>query len=76
MSDNTDTAAAAKADRRYASRKFLLALLVLLAAMAANALRIPVDPIVADLVKWALGLYFGANVAAAGVAWLTGKVTQ
>lgn len=71
MADNTEAnTAAVKADRRYQSRKFRLALLVILLAVCANAWRVPVDPVVADLVKWALGLYFTANVAAGAVPTL------
>jgi hypothetical protein len=61
------------ADAKYASRKFLLAVLVLLAAGAARVFGLLEPELAVDLVKWTLGLYFGANVGASAVAWLTGK---
>lgn len=61
--------------RKYASRKFLLALLTLIAAGVANALHLPVDPVVADLVKWVLALYFTGNVIAGAVPALAGLFT-
>lgn len=52
------------ADRRYASRKFLLALLVLLAGGAFRVLGY-VDPAAwVELTKWTLGLYCAGNVGA------------
>lgn len=76
LSAGTDiepVAAAAPVDRRYASRKFILAAAVLLAGFAGRALGLLTPELTVDLLKWTLGLYFGVNVAAAGVALLGSK---
>lgn len=49
-------------DRRYASRKFLLALLVLVTGGAFRVLGYLDAATWVDLTKWTLALYFGANV--------------
>lgn len=56
-----------KADRRYSSRKFLLAAFVLLAACVGRALGLLTPELTVDLVKWTLGMYFAGNVGAAAV---------
>lgn len=62
MPDATNIAA--PSERKFASRKFVLALLIILGAGAMSALGIKPDPTLAELVKWVAGLYFAGNVAA------------
>ncbi len=52
---------------RYASRKFLLTVVVLVAATTLLAIDMISDQLWSDTVKWTLGLYFGANV----LSWAT-----
>lgn len=49
-------------DSRYASRKFLLALLVLITGGAFRVLGYIDAAVWVDLTKWTLGLYFVGNV--------------
>lgn len=51
----------AMTESRYSSRKFLL---VLIAVFGGAALQLvgKLDPLLVELVKWTLGLYFAANV--------------
>jgi hypothetical protein len=49
-------------DRRYASRKFLLALLVLITGGTFRVLGYIDAAAWVDLTKWTLGLYFVGNV--------------
>lgn len=48
-------------ESRYASRKFLLVLIVIFGGAALRAFDM-LDPLLVELAKWALGLYFAANV--------------
>lgn len=48
-------------ESRYASRKFLLVLIAIFGG-AALQLMGKLDPLLVELVKWVLGLYFAANV--------------
>lgn len=48
---------------KFISRKFLLALLIIVGAGLMNVLGIEPDPTLAELVKWVAGLYFAGNVA-------------
>jgi len=58
----------AMADTRYASRKFILAAFVLLAALGLLISNV-IDPATwASVSTWVLGLYFTGNVGAAFVA--------
>lgn len=60
-------------DRRYASRKFLLTLLVLMAATALRVMGLIDPPAWADVVKWALGLYMAGNVGSWAVDAMKAK---
>ena len=66
MSDDTDTAAAS----RYASRKFLLTLLLLTATTALRVLEFIDTPAWSEVVRWSLGLYMAGNVGAAAAGLL------
>lgn len=48
-------------ESRYASRKFLLVLIAILGGAALHLFG-KLDPLLVELVKWTLGLYFAANV--------------
>jgi hypothetical protein len=61
-------------DRRFASRKFLLTVAVLGLAAVYRELDMLSEAGWVDLTKWALGLYFGANVGTWAVDLLRGKV--
>lgn len=50
------------ADRRYASRKFILACAALLAGWVAFPFGLVDAGQVLEFTQWVLGLYFGANV--------------
>lgn len=58
---------------RYASRKFLLALLVILLATTLAYLEL-LTPLLVDLFKWTCGLYFGFNVTQKGAEWIVTKL--
>jgi hypothetical protein len=60
-----------QATTRYASRKFLLALLVAIACIVMRSLDLLDQPQFVDLLKWTLGLYFGANVVQKAAEWTT-----
>lgn len=59
---------------RYASRKFILALLVLAVAAWANWAEM-LTPQLVDVLKWVAGLYFGFNVTQKAGEWVAAKVT-
>lgn len=52
---------------RFASRKWILALLVLLGGTALS-LAGKLDPLLVELAKWIVGLYFAANVGQKSLA--------
>lgn len=60
----------------YKSRKFLLVLLVIAIGVALQLVA-KLSPLLVDLLKWAMGLYFTANVGQKGkdmlAAWLQEK---
>lgn len=49
-------------DSKFASRKFLITMLVLSGVLAAVVTKTTIDPELASLIKWIAGLYFGANI--------------
>ena len=67
MSAEADTAAGAS---RYASRKFLLTVAVLVVGAIYRETGALSQELWVDLTKWTLGLYFGANVG----TWLTDAI--
>ncbi|RZL86578.1 MAG: hypothetical protein EOP82_29435 [Variovorax sp.] len=58
---STDTLS--QAESRYASRKWILAAVVVVAAIALRISDLLSEALSIDLLKWTLGLYFTANVA-------------
>lgn len=60
-------------DRRFASRKFILTVLALLAGGAFRVLGYIDAPLWVDFTKWTLALYFGANVGTWAVDAFKGK---
>lgn len=72
-SADTPTVNPTKAETRYASRKWRLALLVVAVAVGME-LAGKLTPALSDLLKWTLGLYCGFNVGQKGVEWLAEKV--
>ena len=67
---NTTPTPADKEESRYASRKFLLALLVVIACIAMRVTDL-LDPArFVELVKWTAALYFGFNVTQKAAEWI------
>ena len=62
-----------KQESRYASRKFLLVLLVLVLGTAL-AVTGHLTPLLVDLMKWITGLYLGFNVSQKAAEWVANKV--
>jgi hypothetical protein len=67
----TDTAdrATVRAESRYASRKWLFALLLVAVAVGME-LADKLSPTLADFLKWIAGLYFGFNVGQQAASWI------
>lgn len=63
----------AKETTRYASRKWLLALLVILVGVAMSWFD-KLAPQLVDLLKWTAGLYFGFNVSQKAAEWVATKL--
>jgi hypothetical protein len=65
---------AARADRRYSSRKwrgFLLVLAIAVGMELANRL----TPLLVEVLKWSLGLYCGFNVTQQAASWAAALFT-
>ena len=56
-------------DSRYASRKFVIALLMLVIGVGMTYLGM-LTPQLVDLLKWTGGLYFGFNVTQKAAEWV------
>lgn len=66
--------AAARAESRYASRKWLFVLLLVAVAVGME-LAGKLTPTLADFLKWIGALYCGFNVAQKGVEWAATHLT-
>jgi hypothetical protein len=60
-------------DAKFASRKFLLTLLVVAIAVGMNWLG-KLSPELVEVLKWSLGLYCGFNVTQRAAEWIAQKV--
>lgn len=60
---------------KFASRKFLLALLVIVIATVLTYLQL-LTPMLVDVFKWTCGLYFGFNVTQKGAEWIVSKLSS
>lgn len=64
-----------KADSRYSSRKFLLALLVVVTGTVLTVMDL-LTPLIVELFKWTCGLYFGLNVTQKGAELIAQRVSR
>jgi hypothetical protein len=60
-------------ETRYASRKWILAAVVVVAAILLRFGDLISPEVFLELVKWTLALYFGANVVQKAAEWMTTK---
>ena len=63
-------------ENKYASRKFILALLVILFGVALTIWGKMTSEHLVDLMKWISGMYFGLNVTEKATSLLTPKGSQ
>ncbi|CAN7467344.1 hypothetical protein LJR175_003116 [Variovorax sp. LjRoot175] len=63
-------------ESRYASRKWILAMLIVVAAILLLLGEFIKEVAFVDLVKWVAGLYFGFNVTQKGFEWLAGVLAD
>lgn len=79
MSDTAETAIiadgiVAKAESKFSSRKFSLALLVILIGTALTVWGKLTSEHLVDLLKWITGMYLGFNVTQKASEWIAGKL--
>jgi hypothetical protein len=56
--------------RSFESRKFLIAVAVLTSIEVMVFTHLKIDPDLASLIKWIVGLYYGGNVGQKLVQWI------